>query len=72
VVYRPKAFQSLMGMIRLERAYYHCGRCGAGTIPWDQMLRLEHAALTPGAAEVVSSAGAIDSFAEAGTVVLTR
>lgn len=62
----------LMGTIRLQRAYYHGGRCGAGTIPWDEALRLEHAALTPGAAEVVSLAGAIDSFAEAGTTVLRK
>ncbi len=61
-----------MGTVRLERAYYHCARCGAGAIPWDEALRLEQAALTPGAAEVISLAGAIDSFAEASPVVLRK
>jgi hypothetical protein len=72
VAYRPKTFASLVGTMCLERAYYHCGRCGAGTVPWDETLRLEHAALTPGATEVVSLAGAIDSFAEASAVVLRK
>jgi hypothetical protein len=72
VAYRPKTFQSLMGTMRLDRAYYHCARCSLGTIPWDEALRLGHGALTPAAAEVVSLAGVIDSFAEASTVVLCK
>ena len=61
-----------MGTIRLHRAYYHCRHCGRGMIPWDDALHLGPHALTPGAAEVVSLAGALDSFAEAGSLALRK
>lgn len=58
--------------MRLERAYYHCLACGSGTVPWDDQLHLSPTTLTPGAAEVVCLAGAVDSFAEANTLVLRK
>jgi hypothetical protein len=72
VEYRPKAVQSLVGDFPLERAYYHCRSCGTGTVPWDETLDLSRRALTPGARELVSIAGAVDSFAEAADVVLKK
>lgn len=72
VGYRPKSVQSLVGFFPLGRAYYHCQSCGTGTVPWDQTLGLSRQALTPGAREVVSIAGAVDSFAEAADVVLKK
>src|SRR3954463_11113289 len=72
VGYRARVLQSLLGTIRLHRAYYHCRHCGRGTIPWDDALHLGPQALTPGAAEVVSLAGALDSFAEAGSLALRK
>jgi hypothetical protein len=53
---------SLVGNIKLERGYYHCGHCGVGHVPWDGMLRLSAQRLTPAAQEVVSLAGIQDSF----------
>ncbi len=38
VEYRPKTAQSLVGTFPLDRAYYHCRSCGAGTVPWDEVL----------------------------------
>ena len=64
--------QSLVGTFSLERAYYHCPRCGRGTAPWDETLGLDRQALTPGAGEVVCIAGAVDSVAEASTLVLRK
>lgn len=61
-----------MGPFALERAYYHCRGCGAGTIPWDRTLGLTRQALTPGARQAVALAGAVDSFAEAASVVLRK
>ena len=61
-----------MGTFPLERAYYHCRSCGAGTVPWDEALGLSRQALTPGARELVCIAGAVDSFAEAADVVLRK
>jgi hypothetical protein len=72
VDYRPKTVQSLVGTFPLDRAYYHCGSCGQGTVPWDQTLGLSRQALTPGAKELVCLAGAVDSFGEAADVVLRK
>jgi hypothetical protein len=72
VEYRPKTVLSLMGAVRLPRAYYHCRSCGAGTVPWDDRLGLTRQALSPGARELVCLAGAVDSFAEAADVVLRK
>jgi hypothetical protein len=72
VDYRPKTVQSLVGTFCLDRAYYHCQACGRGTIPWDETLGLSRRALTPGSKEVVSIAGAVDSFGEAAKVVIRK
>jgi hypothetical protein len=72
VEYRPKTLQSLVGTFPLDRAYYHCRSCGQGTVPWDETLGLSRQALTPGSKEVVSLAGAVDSFGEAANVVLRK
>jgi hypothetical protein len=72
VDYRPKTVQSMVGTFPLARAYYHCRSCGAGTVPWDEILGLSRQALTPGAQELVCLAGAVDSFGEAAKVVLKK
>src|SRR3954453_9679295 len=72
VEYRPKTVLSLMGTVRLPRAYYHCRSCGAGAVPWDDLLGLTRQALSPGARELACLAGAVDSFAEAADVVLRK
>ena len=61
---------SLLGSIRVGRAYYYCHRCG-GQFPWDQTVGLTPKRLTPGAERATSLAGLLtDSFAEAATKVL--
>ena len=40
VNYRPKQVTTLLGDIRLPRAYYHCPHCSRGLFPWDQTLRV--------------------------------
>jgi hypothetical protein len=72
VGYRPKALMSLLGTIRVTRAYYHCPLCHAGFVPWDETLRLPSGALTPASREVVCMAGVLSSFAEAATAVLPK
>jgi len=62
---RPETVQSLVGVFPLDRAYYHCQTCGTGAAPWDENLRPSRQTLSPGAREVISIAGAVDSFAEA-------
>src|SRR5262249_3172114 len=65
VGFRPKALLTLMGDVRLERHYYHCRQCRQGFCPWDGVLRLSAAALSPAADEVVCLAGVQVSFATA-------
>jgi hypothetical protein len=63
---------SLLGPIRPERAYYHCPHCHHGHCPGDGLIGLDATDLTPGAAQAVSLAGVIVSFAEAAEDVLSR
>jgi hypothetical protein len=63
---------SAAGELRLERAYYYCGRCRRGTCPADAALRLGTGDLTPAAREAAALAGTLASFAEAAAEVLPR
>ena len=72
VNYRPKTFVSLLGEIRLERAYYHCRHCHTGFVPWEKTLRLSTDALTPAAREVMCLCGVLSSFAEGATTALPK
>ena len=33
----PKTFSTALGTVTLERAYYHCGRCGRGVFPRERV-----------------------------------
>jgi hypothetical protein len=69
--YRPRTPQSLLGPVRLRRAYYCCGRCGKGTVPWDDTVGLGPHRLTPGAERAACLLGVVcNSFEEAAERVL--
>jgi hypothetical protein len=69
--YCPRTPLSLLGPLPLERAYYYCGRCGAGLAPFDEAVGLTPKRLTPGAERLASLAGLLsDSFEEAAERVL--
>jgi hypothetical protein len=72
VGYRSKGFVSLVGDLRLSRAYYHCAVCGRGRFPWDQTLRLSPLRLTPAAEEVTALAGVQESFGKAAERTLPK
>jgi hypothetical protein len=60
-----------MGTVECRRAYYYCGRCGKGVLPWDGRVGLTARSFTPATERLVSLAGALsDSFAEAAEKVL--
>jgi hypothetical protein len=60
-----------MGTLECGRAYYYCGRCGRGVLPWDDRVGLTARSFTPATERLVSLAGALsDSFAEAAEKVL--
>jgi hypothetical protein len=61
----------MLGPVACQRAYYYCGRCGKGVLPWDNQVGLTTRSFTPAAERLVSLAGALsDSFAEAAERVL--
>lgn len=70
--YRGKPFVSVLGPVRCERGYYHCQHCQAGHFPWDAVLGLSAQELTPGAEQLVSLAGCLDSFGEGHKKILPR
>ena len=61
---REKTFQSVLGALTLERAYYHCSRCDSGFCPRDRALGLEESSLSPGVLRMVGQVGAAVSFEE--------
>lgn len=61
---RSKTFTSVLGALRLERAYYHCVACEAGFCPRDRALGVEGSSLSPGVLRMVGRVGAMVSFAE--------
>lgn len=61
----------MLGSAACQRAYYYCGRCGHGVLPWDQAVGLTARAFTPATERLVSLAGILgDSFAEAAEKIL--
>ena len=64
-----KTFESVLGPLRLERAYYHCTSCQAGFCPRDRALRLESFSLTPGVLRMTGSAAALGSFEESSALL---
>lgn len=63
---------TVIGRVRVERAYYLCKRCHAGHCPRDAALGLAKGDLSRGATEAVALAGALGSFAEAATKTLPK
>jgi hypothetical protein len=55
---RSKSLQTLLGVVTVERAYYHCGPCGKGEFPLDRALGVVDTSLTPGVQEAVAWADA--------------
>jgi hypothetical protein len=57
--------------VTCRRAYYYCGRCGQGRLPWDERVGLTARSFTPATERLLSLAGALsDSFEEAAKRVL--
>ena len=61
---RAKTFESVLGPLTLDRAYYHCAACAAGCCPRDRALGLDATSLSPGVTRMVGVVGAMVSFAE--------
>lgn len=61
---RPKFIQTVLGVIRVWRAYYHCSHCRRGFCPRDKELGVEGGCLSPGVVRMIALVGASVSFEE--------
>jgi hypothetical protein len=61
---RSKQFHSVLGPLRLRRAYYHCSSCGQGGYPRDGHLGMENTSLSPALTRMTGTVGALVSFQE--------
>ena len=61
---RTKQFVTVLGPMRLARAYYHCGDCGHGFCPRDRALGLEGSSLSPALMRMVGAVASMVSFQE--------
>jgi len=64
-----KTFESVLGLLHLQRAYYDCDRCHQGFCPRDRALKLELFSLTPGVLRMTASAAALVSFEESSALL---
>ena len=64
-----KTFSSVLGLLRLDRAYYYCARCQSGFCPRDRVLGLGLFSLTPGVLRMTASTAALVSFEESSTLL---
>ena len=64
-----RTFESVLGSLHLERAYYYCAECQSGFCPRDRTLRLERFSLTPGVLRMTGSAAALVSFEESSALL---
>ncbi len=58
--YRDKSFDTVLGLVTVERAWYHCAACGHGLAPRDAGLGVAGTSMSPGLAamnDLAASAG---------------
>lgn len=57
-----KCLLTVVGEVEVSRRYYHCGKCGAGCLPFDGWSGLVEGMSTPAARRMLSLAGMSWSF----------
>lgn len=62
--YRTKAIISVVGDMKVNRAYYHCPACCKGIVPKDLQLDIVGTQLTPGVRRMMARVGGKESFDE--------
>ena len=62
--YRPKTIDTVLGPVRLRRAYYYCTECGHGRLPRDEELGVAGGSLSPGLRRMVDRVGSQEPFGQ--------
>jgi hypothetical protein len=63
--YRDKSFDTVLGLVTVTRAWYHCTACRSGLAPRDAELGVARASMSPGLAAMNDIAAAAGPFAGA-------
>jgi len=63
--YRDKSFDTVLGLVTVARAWYHCAPCGHGLAPRDAELGVAGQSMSPGLAAMNDLAAAAGPFAGA-------
>jgi hypothetical protein len=63
--YRAKSFDTVLGLVTVTRAWYHCAECGHGLAPRDAELGVAGESMSPGLAAMNDIAAAAGPFAGA-------
>jgi hypothetical protein len=66
---RPKTITTVLGPVRVIRAWYHCRECGHGFAPLDEQLGTAGTPLSPGLCEMIARAGAEVPFGKAAALL---
>jgi hypothetical protein len=66
---REKTLTTVLGPVRVRRAWYHCAECGHGFAPRDEQLGVAGTPLSPGLAEMIARAGAEVPFGKAAALL---
>lgn len=61
---RAKQLVTVVGMVKVERGYYYCARCGEGVVPDDDRLDIQHTSFSPGVRRMMGLVGAKEPFDE--------
>lgn len=69
--YQQRRVLTAHGAVKVRRAYYYCGRCHQGYLPYDEALGLFDE-ISPGLRPLVCLAGTLVPFADAAEDVLKR
>lgn len=59
---RDKNLDTVLGRVRVPRAYYHCPLCHQGVVPRDRELGVEGRSLSPGLRRMLARAAAVEPF----------
>ena len=62
---RAKTLHTVLGPLRIRRAYYHCALCGEGVIPRDAELDIAATSFSPGVRRLMGRLGGKEPFEEA-------
>jgi hypothetical protein len=66
---RPKTISTVLGAVRVMRAWYHCRECGHGFALLDEQLGVAGTPLSPGLREMIARAGAEVPFGKAAALI---